>query len=129
MILGIIDVEKEKDIVKIRQIIKSLCFKIGFNNIETIKITTAASELTRNQYEHASGGKILIELVKNLNVLGFKLIFKDKGYGIKNLDKIINGKYKSPKGLGIGLLGAKKLMDDFKIESDENGTTVEIIKW
>lgn len=129
MKIGKIEVSKEKDIINVRNAVKLICSKIGFNNIETIKITTAASELTRNLYEHAFGGEIFFELLNINSQTGLKLTFQDGGPGITNVDEILNGKAKSKSGMGIGLRGAKKLMDDFQIVTGDKGTKIDITKW
>ena len=129
MILGKLDVKEEKDIVQVRYFVRLISEKLGFNNLDIIKITTAASELTRNIYEYASTGAIYLELETRDGKHGFKLIFKDNGPGIKNIDKILNGQFKSKAGMGVGLIGAKKLMDEFHVKTDDKGTEVVIIKW
>lgn len=129
MILGEIQINNDKDIIKVREIVKNLSKEFGFNRLDKIRIGTAASELTRNLYEHASGGNIVFEVLKTSNVCGFKLTFRDSGPGIKDLDKILNGSYNSEVGLGIGIRGAKTLMDDFYIKTGSSGTIVEITKF
>lgn len=129
MKLGEIYISDDKEIVRIREITKFICTEIGFNKINTIRITTATSELTRNLYEHALKGKITFIILDQKEKTGIKLIFEDNGPGIKNLDQILSGTYKSKEGLGIGLLGAKNLMDFFNIKTSSEGTKIEIIKW
>ncbi|NVM22180.1 MAG: response regulator [Desulfobacterales bacterium] len=127
MRIGRIPVKKEQDILKVRRAVKSLSKAMGFEYLDCIRVTTAASELTRNIYEHATGGEILLEVV---NGRGFRLIFRDKGRGIKDVDEVMSGIYQSEKGMGIGLLGAKKLMDDFEIDSRPGeGATITTVKW
>jgi signal transduction histidine kinase len=129
--IGSYSITEEANIVEVRNIVKILATEMGFNNIDTIRITTATSELTRNIYEYASKGEVSFFIVKEDNYEGFKLTFKDEGPGIKNLEKVLNTKRKrkGTKGLGLGLVGAKNLMDEFEIKTDETGTSIKLIKW
>ena len=129
MKLGNIHAAEEKDIIKVRNLVKSICNKMAYDNIDTIKITTAVSELTRNLYEHSSGGDIFFKITQNKYKKGLGITFKDKGPGINDLEKILSGRFKSKAGMGIGLIGAKNLMDEFQIDSSVNGTTIKMIKW
>lgn len=129
MRLGETQIITDKDILKVREIIKNLCEEIGFNIIDTIRIGTVAIELTRNLYEHASGGLIIFEALDTPDEWGLELTFEDKGRWIKEIDKILDGSYKSEIGLGIGLIGAKKLMDKFEIKTNSSGTTIKITKF
>ncbi len=128
--IGTIIITEEKDILRVRQAVKSASQGMTFKQMECIRIATAASELTRNIYEHAESGKIFFEIEQSGGHTGLVMIFQDKGRGIDNLDDIMRGEYESQAGLGIGLLGAQTLMDDFDIEtSATEGTTVTIKKW
>jgi len=129
MKLGKIQIEKEKDILKVRSLVKKISSRMGFNNIDIIRITTVSSELTRNIYEHASSGEVSILIIEESSMNGLEMIFKDQGSGIDDLKNILNREYISRKGMGIGLLGAKSLMDEFNIESSNKGTIVSVIKW
>ncbi len=129
MKLGKIQILKEKDILKVRSIVKKICSKMSFNKIDIIRITTVSSELTRNIYEHASSGDVSILIIEESGMNGIEMIFKDQGSGIDDLKNILNGEYTSKKGMGIGLLGARSLMDEFNIESSDKGTKVSVIKW
>ena len=129
MKLGKIQVLKEEDILNVRSIVKKICSKMGFNNLDIIRITTVSSELTRNIYEYASSGEVSILIIEESTVNGIKLIFKDQGPGINDLKSVLKGEYISKKGMGVGLLGAKSLMDEFNIESSNKGTKVSVLKW
>lgn len=118
MKLVTLHIGEQKDIIKIRQILKPLCYKIGANNIETIKIIAAASELTRYLYEHALGGDMAVELLTEKPKQGFKLTFVVQGLDSKRSED-----------MGISFLGSKGLVDDLKIDSNEDGTTINMVKW
>ena len=129
MKIGKIQILKERDVLNVRSIVKKICSKMGFNNIDTIKITTISSELTRNIYEHASSGEVSILINEESSINGIEMIFKDQGPGIYDLKTVLNVDFISKKGMGVGLLGAKSLMDEFNIESSNKGTKVSVIKW
>lgn len=130
MNLGKILINEEKDILRVRQALKAVTRIMGFDYMDSIRIATAASELTRNIYEHAQKGEIRLETVEKLHRSGLKLIFTDKGNGIENIEHVLSSEYRSKSGMGIGLSGAKKLMDDFQIRSAPGkGTTVTVTKW
>lgn len=92
------------------------------------RISTAVSEITRNAYQYAQGGMVEFSLTENLGRVGLKIRVIDKGPGIKNLDVIQSGIYKSSTGMGVGLMGAKRLMDDFSIETGPFGTVIMMYK-
>jgi len=127
--LGTLHIGEEKDFIKIRQILKSLCYKIGANNIEIIKIITAASEITRYLYEHALGGDMAVELLTVKPKQGFKLTFTVQGLSSKNTTNTLSNKDIRSGDMGIGFLDSKSLADDLKIDSNENGTTITVVKW
>ena len=129
MNIGKLNVRKEKDIVLVRHAVKTLANIMRFEYLDGIRVATAASELTRNMLEHATGGTINFELVEK-DICGLKLVFEDHGKGIKDILEVLKETYKSKVGLGIGLKGAQKLMDEFDIKSAiDAGTTVTITKW
>lgn len=127
MNIGQIQVKSERDIVTVRQAVKGLGASMGFEFLDSVRIATAASELTRNVLEHAGGGKIQFEV---LDGRGLKMTFADKGKGIDDMDAVLSDDYVSEVGMGIGLKGARSLMDDFEIVSRPgHGTTVTVVKW
>jgi serine/threonine-protein kinase RsbT len=103
---------------------------LGFSSLNQTKIVTAASELGRNVLEHGLGGTLQIDRVSNEENIGLQLTFKDDGPGIDNIELALTDGYTSKKGLGLGLTGSKRLMDEFEILSKPlAGTTVTVIKW
>jgi signal transduction histidine kinase len=133
--LGDIYVRREADIVKVRERVRRLAREMRFDTTTQIKITTAVSELTRNIYEYAQSGAITLAVAFRTggsNAAGLQITARDDGPGIDeaSLRSIMRGQYSSPSGLGVGLTGTRRLMDEFEIESEEGkGTRVTIIKW
>ncbi len=125
-----ISIYTEKDIVKARQEGRDLAKKVGFGVIDQARITTAVSELARNIYIHAKNGKIVIEVIDEGEKRGLKIIAKDHGPGIKDIRAALEDGYSTSGGLGVGLPGVKRLMDEFFIDSKVNeGTEIVVIKW
>ncbi|MCA1565418.1 MAG: ATP-binding protein [Acidobacteria bacterium] len=133
--LGDIYVRREADIVKVRERVRRLARQMRFDTTTQIKITTAVSELTRNIYEYAQSGAITLAVAFRRdvsNAAGLQITARDDGPGIDeaSLRAIMHGQYSSPSGLGVGLTGTRRLMDEFEIESGAGaGTRVTIIKW
>ncbi len=131
--LGDIYVRREADIVAVRDRVRRLARDLGFDATTQIKITTAVSELTRNIYEYAQTGAITLALVERADdAMGLQLTARDEGPGMDAaaLRAILRGNYRSPSGLGVGLAGTRRLMDEFEIDSAPGtGTRVTVIKW
>ncbi|WP_297087524.1 ATP-binding protein [uncultured Draconibacterium sp.] len=129
--VGTILVQFESDVVRARNLASLLAQESKFDKTTCIRIGTAASELSRNIIEHAGNGSIDFMLAERENKSpGIVIIFKDKGSGIKDLDLIQAGNFQSKNGMGVGLSGSQRLMDDFDIKtSEKNGTQITIAKW
>ena len=131
--LGDIYVRREADIVKVRERVRRLAREMGFDPTTQIKITTAVSELTRNIYEYARAGAITLSVAQRGPVsTGLQITARDDGPGIDEarLRSIVRGTYRSASGLGVGLIGTRRLMDEFDIQSRSGeGTRVTVIKW
>jgi signal transduction histidine kinase len=130
--LGEIYVRREADIVKVRERVRSLARELGFDTTTQIKITTAVSEVTRNIYEYARHGTISLALAERDEALGLQLTARDEGPGIDEatLNAILRGGYQSTSGMGVGLSGTRRLMDEFDVQSDaDEGTRVTVVKW
>lgn len=124
------NIEKEQDVVPFRNRVKEYAVKIGMSLVNQTKLITAASELVRNMLKYAGGGVVLIEVLSQGRDNGIRLVFHDKGPGIKDIPLAMKDGYSSGKSLGIGLPGAKRLVNEFDIKSIVGeGTTVSIIKW
>ena len=128
--IGSIFIRSEADIVRVRDRIRLVAREFGFDNVTQIKLTTAVSELTRNIYEYARTGSITVSIVERDGQTGMEIVAEDSGPGISDLDNILSGRFQSKTGLGKGISGSQRLMDDFKIESSPGrGTRVEAVKW
>lgn len=122
--------ENEYDIVKARQIVRQYAKEAGMGIVDQTRITTAVSELFRNMFMYAGGGEVLLEkgIVDDRNALIITCI--DNGPGIENIELAMTDGYTSGQGMGYGLPGAKRLVDNFEISSEVNkGTTVRVMKW
>jgi serine/threonine-protein kinase RsbT len=125
-----IPVNTEQDVVFFRQRLKEHATKIGMSVLNQTKLITASSELVRNILRYATKGEVTIEVVSQQTQVGIKVIFTDKGPGIPDINKAMQDGYSTEKSLGLGLPGAKRLVNFFDIKSDaESGTTVTIIRW
>ncbi|MCK6259081.1 anti-sigma regulatory factor [Fictibacillus sp. KIGAM418] len=126
----IVNIHSEQDIVAARQHGKRLSKKLKFSTINQIRITTAVSELARNIYLYAGKGKITFESLFKQQKSGIKIIASDQGPGIKEVRRVLEDGYSTSGGLGMGLPGVKRLMDEFIIDShDGAGTTITAVKW
>lgn len=120
----------EWDIVAARQLGRNIARELHFGAVDQARITTAISELARNIFIYAGQGEIRIEKVLQNGREGLKVIAIDKGPGIENIRKVMEDGYSTSGGLGAGLPGVRRLMDEFDIVSAPNeGTTVTAIKW
>ena len=120
----------QDDVVLVRQSVRSLAVEIGLSLVDQTKIVTAASELGRNTVVHGGGGNARLEIIRDTARRGLRLTFEDQGPGIANLERAMQDGYTSGGGLGLGLGGAKRLANEFAIESAEGrGTRVTITRW
>src|SRR5271155_3064969 len=114
----------ERHVVHARQRARDIAALLGFGHQEQIRLATAASELGRNAFRYASNGTVEF-LVAASVPQAFLISVSDSGPGIANLSDILDGKYVSRTGLGKGIVGTKRLMDQFEITSSPNGTRVQ----
>lgn len=125
-----VEISNEWDIVAARQLGRDEAKKIGFETVDQARITTAISELARNIYLYAGKGRIEIEEVEETGVKGIAIYANDEGPGIADVRKAMEDGYTTSAGLGAGLPGAKRLMDEFEIDTEEGrGTSIKIVKW
>jgi serine/threonine-protein kinase RsbT len=119
-----------EDVVAIRQAVRQRAIELGFNLVDQTKIVTAASELARNTLQHGGGGEATIEGLDEIGRRGIRLTFEDHGPGIPDVQLAITDGYSTGTGLGLGLSGARRLSNDFHIESKVGeGTRVVITRW
>jgi len=122
--------QSSDDIVRARQAVRAWAVEIGFRLVDQTKIVTVASELSRNVCDHGGGGVLRMEVVEDGERKGLRLTFEDKGPGILDLELAMKDGYSTTGGLGLGLGGAKRLVNEFHIESAiGKGTTVSVVKW
>ena len=126
-------ITKERDIVSARQQARRMATDLGFGALDQSRIATAVSELVRNVVRYATDGKgdvMIRELANGANGAGIEIVVADEGPGIVDLRLVMTDGYTSGQGMGLGLPGTKRLMDDMTIESEVGrGTVVTIRKW
>jgi serine/threonine-protein kinase RsbT len=125
-----VKIESPADIVEARQQARALATQAGFSNCDSTLITTAVSEMTRNILEYANHGEVMISLLKNGSKQGVRIVASDQGPGIADIAQVMQDGYSSRKGMGIGLPGTRRLMDEFEITSSlGKGTIITMKKW
>ena len=125
-----VKVVTEMDVVLFRNRVKENAVKIKMGIVNQTKLITAASELSRNMLRYGGGGKVIIEVVATERNKGIKLIFIDKGPGIADIAQAMKDGFSTGKSLGLGLPGAKRLVNEFEIKSKpKEGTTITVLKW
>ena len=119
------------DVVRVRQQVRAMAVTAGMSLIDQTKVVTAASELARNTLIHGGGGIAQIAVVKSAaGRAGVRVAFSDDGPGIADLDLALTDGWTSGNGLGLGLSGARRLVDEFELASDPgSGTRVVVTKW
>jgi serine/threonine-protein kinase RsbT len=123
-------VQTAEDVVATRQAVRQRAVELGFNLVDQTKIVTAASELARNTLQYGGGGTVTIEALEELGRRGLRLTFADEGPGIADVDLAMKDGFTTGGGLGLGLSGAKRLSNDFQIDSRPGkGTRVTITRW
>lgn len=125
-----VPIRTEQDIVTARQTVRKLSQEASFSLVDQTKIVTAASELARNTLIYGGGGAMRWEILNDGPRKGVRLSFEDQGPGIPNLELAMTDGWTSGKGLGMGLTGAKRLVNEFELHSKPGeGTRVVITRW
>jgi serine/threonine-protein kinase RsbT len=125
-----VPIRHESDIVAARREGRSLGTRLGFSSGELTVIATAISEVARNIVVYAKAGEIQLAIVESNGRKGLEVVARDQGPGIANVERAMTDGYSSAGGLGLGLPGAKRMMDEFEIHSEVGrGTTVTMKKW
>jgi serine/threonine-protein kinase RsbT len=123
-------IQASEDVVGVRQAVRQRAVELGFNLVDQTKIVTAASELARNTLHYGGGGTVRIESLHEGTRRGLRLVFEDRGPGIPNIELAMKDGYTTAGGLGLGLSGAKRLSNEFTIDSRVGeGTRVTIVRW
>jgi len=127
---GEVSIETEGDIVLARRRVRELAIATGFSSTDVTRVVTAASELARNIFQYAGKGAMRWRTIENNGRSGLELQFADQGPGIPDLNIAFQDGYSTGQGLGMGLPGTRRLMDEMEIQSQPGqGTTITIKKW
>ena len=125
-----VPIKTSSDVVLARQKVRQWAMEMKFTLVDQTKLVTAASELARNALEHGKGGHMVIEKVANSVKDGLKLVFEDTGPGIADIETALRDGFTSGGGMGLGLGGSKRLVNDFHIESElGKGTRITVVRW
>ncbi|MBN3890638.1 MAG: anti-sigma regulatory factor [Nostoc sp. JL31] len=125
-----IDIQSSTDVVLVRQAVRQLSVEIGFGLVDQTKIITAASELARNTLDYGGGGTVKLETLQEGRRRGLRLTFEDQGPGISDIELALKDGFTTGSGLGMGLGGAKRLANEFEIQSAVGeGTRIIIVRW
>ncbi|MEW1584571.1 anti-sigma regulatory factor [Micromonospora vinacea] len=123
-------VRSDEDVVRVRQLVRAVAVAVKLSLVDQTKVVTAASELARNTLVYGGGGSVEVTIVDNGRRKGVQIVFADSGPGIADLDLAMTDGYTSGGGLGLGLSGSRRLVDEFDIEtSTETGTRITVTKW
>lgn len=123
-------IQSSADVVLVRQSVRQWAVELRFSLVDQTKIVTAASELARNTLDYGGGGTVKLEALQEGIRRGLRLTFEDKGPGIPDLDLALKDGFTTGSGLGLGLSGTKRLVNEFQIVSQVGqGTCVTITKW
>lgn len=126
----LLPVHAERDIVTVRQKVRQWAQEQRFSLVDQTKIVTAASEIARNTLIYGGGGTLLLEALQEGTRRGLRLTFEDRGPGIEDIDLALRDGYTTGTGLGLGLSGAKRLCNDFHLQSKPGaGTRVMLLRW
>jgi serine/threonine-protein kinase RsbT len=125
-----IPLQSSSDVVSLRQKVRAWTTELKFSLVDQTKMITASSELARNTVGHGGGGVCLMELVSNGSRDGLRLTFEDHGPGIPDINLALKDGFSTAGGMGLGLSGSKRLVNDFQIASKPGeGTKVTVIRW
>ena len=123
-------VRTPEDVVRVRQAVRTHALALKFSLVDQTKIITAASEIGRNTIDYGLGGDLQIDQVVSGVRRGLRLVFKDNGPGIANVARALEDGYTTGGGMGLGLSGAKRLSNEFEIQTAPGkGTTITLIRW
>ena len=125
-----IPIQISDDVVRVRSRVRALAMSLGLGIVDQTKIVTAASELARNTLQHGGGGQVTVFEEEKLGRKSLRLVFEDSGPGIPDIERALQDGYTTGGGMGLGLSGARRLSNEFSIESVVGrGTRVMIARW
>jgi serine/threonine-protein kinase RsbT len=126
----VLPLKNSNDVVIARQKVRQWSIGLRFSLVDQTKLVTAASELARNVLDHGGGGQMRIEELTNGTKAGIRLAFEDEGPGIPDIDLALKDGFTSGGGMGLGLGGSKRLVNEFSIESEVGkGTKITVVRW
>ena len=125
-----LELRSGSDVVSVRQVVRTRAIEAGFTLVDQTKMVTAASELARNTVDYGGGGTVPVDLINDGNRRGLRVAFEDQGPGIPDIEKALTDHYTTGNGLGLGLGGARRLVNEFDLSSKVGeGTRVVITRW
>ena len=125
-----IEVTSDQDVVRVRQLVRTVAVGVKLSLVDQTKVVTAASELARNTLVYGGGGTVEVAVVDNGRRSGIRIAFRDQGPGIADVDLALTDGYTTGNGLGLGLSGTRRLMTEFRIDSQPGqGTRVYCARW
>lgn len=125
-----VEIRSAADVVSVRQVVRSWAIDVGFTLVDQTKMVTAASEIARNTVDYGGGGTAFLELITDGARRGLRVVFEDNGPGISDIQQAMTDHFTTGNGLGLGLGGAKRLVNEFHISSRVGeGTRVAITRW
>jgi serine/threonine-protein kinase RsbT len=126
----VIEVRSDQDVVRVRQLVRTTAVGAKLSLVDQTKLVTAASELARNTLVYGGGGTVEVIRVENDVRRGIRVVFADRGPGIADLELAFTDGYTTGSGLGLGLSGARRLVDEFEIDTAPGrGTSITVTKW
>lgn len=126
----LLPLKSSTDVVIARQRVRQWATELRFSLVDQTKLVTAASELARNALDHGHGGQMIMEVVNGLGKTGLKLTFEDEGPGIPDIDAALKDGFTTGNGMGLGLGGSKRLVNEFHIQSEiGKGTKITVTRW
>jgi serine/threonine-protein kinase RsbT len=126
----VMPIRVSEDVVLVRQAVRKWAMELTFSIVDQTKLVTAASELARNALGYGGGGACTLEVVERNGRRGLRLLFEDQGPGIADVDAALKDGYTTGNGLGLGLGGSRRLVDEFHIDTRPGeGTRVTIVRW
>ena len=124
------EIVREQDVVPFRNRVSEFGTRIGMSLVNQTKLITAASELVRNMLKYATGGRVILEIISHNAKTGIRLTFKDEGPGIADISLAMQDGFSTGRSLGLGLPGAKRLVNEFDLKSSPGeGTIITVIHW
>ena len=125
-----LDIATSDDVVRVRALVRDAAVELGFSIVDQTKVVTAASELARNTYTYGGGGRFRLEILTSDSRHGLRLVFEDDGPGIADIEQALRDGFTTGSGLGMGLGGARRLVNEFQIESTPGaGTKIVATRW